>query len=130
MDKEKFGSFIAVLRKESGLTQKELAQKINLTDKAISKWERGLSFPDISMLEPLAETLQVSVLELIKGERLTPESMITNDEAKDLLESSLLLSDEEIERNRLKSRRVIIFFIMLLMLLVSIGLNVYNYLII
>ena len=50
MDNEKFGKFIQKLRKEKNMTQKQLGEKLNITDKAISKWERGLSFPDISML--------------------------------------------------------------------------------
>ena len=59
MDKEKTGQLIAELRKEKGLTQKQLADALNVTDKAVSKWERGLSFPDISMLEPISDLLDI-----------------------------------------------------------------------
>ena len=69
MDNLKFGSFIKELRKEKNMTQKELAEKIGLTDKAISKWERGLSFPDITMLSSLAEVFDVDVSEILNGER-------------------------------------------------------------
>ena len=69
MDNLKFGSFIKELRKEKNMTQKELAKKIGLTDKAISKWERGLSFPDITMLNSLAEVFDVDVSEILNGER-------------------------------------------------------------
>ena len=69
MDNEKFGNFIKELRKEKNLTQKQLADKINITDKAVSKWERGLSFPDITMLNILSKELEVSVEELLNGER-------------------------------------------------------------
>lgn len=69
MDNIKFGSFIKDLRKEKNMTQKELAKKIGLTDKAISKWERGLSFPDITMLTSLAEVFDVDVSEILNGER-------------------------------------------------------------
>ena len=69
MDNLKFGSFIKELRKEKNMTQKELADKIGLTDKAISKWERGLSFPDITMLSSLAEVFDVDVSEILNGER-------------------------------------------------------------
>ena len=55
IDKAKFGSFLSALRKENGLTQKEVAQKVSVSDKAVSKWERGLSLPDITLLIPLAE---------------------------------------------------------------------------
>ena len=69
MDNEKFGNFIKELRKEKGITQKELGEKLNITDKAISKWERGLSFPDITMLNLLAEFFEVDVSELLNGEK-------------------------------------------------------------
>ena len=70
MDNEKFGNFVKELRKEKNLTQKELAKRINITDKAVSKWERGLSFPDITMLNILSKELDVSVEELLNGERI------------------------------------------------------------
>lgn len=66
---EKTGRFICTMRKEKNLTQKELAQSLDVTDKAISKWERGLSCPDISLLIPLAKALDVSTSELLNGER-------------------------------------------------------------
>lgn len=69
MDNEKMGAFIAQLRKEKGMTQRELAAKLNITDKAVSKWERCLSLPDITLLTPLAQELGVSVGELLDGER-------------------------------------------------------------
>lgn len=71
MEQEEIGTFIAQLRKDCGLTQKALAEKLSVTDKAVSKWERGLCYPDISLLTPLAETLGVSVGELLRGERYT-----------------------------------------------------------
>lgn len=60
MDNQKLGIFITELRKEKGLTQAQLAQKLNVTDKAVSKWERGVGFPDIKLLEPLADVETVS----------------------------------------------------------------------
>ena len=67
MDNQKLGIFITELRKEKGLTQAQLAQKLNVTDKAVSKWERGVGFPDIKLLEPLADVLDISLLELMKS---------------------------------------------------------------
>ena len=67
MDAGKTGEFICKKRKEINLTQRELADKLNITDKAVSKWERGLSFPDISILIPLAEILNISLYDLLKG---------------------------------------------------------------
>lgn len=69
MDNMKFGKFIQELRKERNMTQKELAEKLNLTDKAISKWERGIGFPDIAMLKPLSEIFNVSIIELLNGQK-------------------------------------------------------------
>ena len=80
MDAKKFGTFIATLRKENNMTQVELEQKLQVTDKAVSKWERGLGFPDINTIEPLADALGVSVLEIMRSERIA-ETEITQDTA-------------------------------------------------
>lgn len=69
MEIEKTGTFIKELRKEAGMTQKDLANLLHITDKAVSKWERGLSAPDIAILEQLAKILHVSITELFCGER-------------------------------------------------------------
>lgn len=84
MDAKKFGTFIATLRKENNMTQVELAQKLQVTDKAVSKWERGLGFPDINTIEPLADALGVSVLEIMRSERIA-ETEITQDTASTAL---------------------------------------------
>lgn len=67
MDAGKTGKFIAKKRKSMNMTQNELAKKLHITDKAVSKWERGLSFPDISILIPLAEILNISLYDLLIG---------------------------------------------------------------
>lgn len=69
MDPEKFGAFVALCRKEKNMTQLELAQELKITDKAVSRWERGKGFPDISLLVPLAEALDITVLELMNSEK-------------------------------------------------------------
>ncbi len=68
MDTEKMGALIAKMRKEKGLTQKELADQLHVTDRAVSKWERGICCPDISLLEDLANILGVSISSLLNGE--------------------------------------------------------------
>ena len=73
MKKQTFGSMIALLRKEHGLTQLELAEKMGVTDKAVSKWERDLSFPDVNSIPKLAEILNVSVDELMQVKADTKE---------------------------------------------------------
>lgn len=67
MNSEKVGKFICKVRKEKNLTQEALASKIHVTNKAISRWERGVGLPDVSLLEPLANALDITVDELIKG---------------------------------------------------------------
>lgn len=79
MDNKKFGQFILQLRKEKGWTQLELAEKLNITDKAVSKWERGVGFPDIKMIEPLAEIFNVSVLEIMRSEKVSEQSIPTEN---------------------------------------------------
>ena len=99
INREKFGSFVAQLRKEKGLTQQELADGLYVSNKAVSKWERGQSLPDISLLSPLAELLGVTVAELLKGERLMGQSL-DNREGDVLVGKVLQLSAQEGERRR------------------------------
>lgn len=68
MDHKKIGALIAHLRKEQGLTQRELAERIMVSDKAVSKWERGLGCPDVSLLERLSNVLEVELTVLLTGE--------------------------------------------------------------
>ena len=73
MDQAKVGKFIAALRRERGLTQEALGQKLGVTNKTVSRWENGNYMPDIELLVPLGEALGVSVNELLAGERLSDE---------------------------------------------------------
>ena len=73
MDPTQTGAWIAALRKEMGLTQKELAERLRVTDKAVSRWETGKGYPDISLLPALAEALGCTINELLSGKRLSPE---------------------------------------------------------
>ena len=71
MDQVKTGKFISALRKEKGLTQVQLADMLGISDKTVSKWERGAGLPEVSLMLPLCETLGISVNELLTGERLS-----------------------------------------------------------
>lgn len=104
IDRERFGRFLSELRKRKGFTQQELADKLFVSNKAVSKWERGQSLPDISLLTPLAQLLDVSVAELLKGERLAGETM-DSCEAKELVNKALRLSEEERGKKRRFWRR-------------------------
>ena len=78
MKKQTFGTMIATLRREQGMTQLELAEKMGVTDKAVSKWERDLSFPDINSIPKLAEIFNVSVDEIMQGKTDTKENTEEN----------------------------------------------------
>lgn len=87
MDALETGRFIAQRRKELGLTQKALAQQLHVTDKAVSKWERGAGLPDINTIEPLAAALEVSVLSLMQGRQEEPETLRRADAEQLVLEA-------------------------------------------
>lgn len=72
MDQKRIGAFIARRRKELRMTQKELAQKLGVTDRAVSKWENGRCMPDLSLIQPLSRSLEVGVNDLLSGE-IIPE---------------------------------------------------------
>ena len=74
MDQEKTGKFIAALRKEQSMTQKELAKLLGVSDKTVSKWETGRGLPEISIMQSLCQTLGVSINELLSGHRLDEDS--------------------------------------------------------
>lgn len=104
IDKERFGAFLARLRKERGLTQKELARRLFVSDKAVSKWERAQSLPDVALLLPLADCLGVSVTELLLGERTT-RPQLPAEEVEALVGSALRLGGEEQAERRMDRRR-------------------------
>lgn len=95
MDQLKIGKFIAKQRKAKNLTQMQLAEKLNITDKAISKWERGISMPDTSIMLELCDILKVSVKELLCGE------VINMDNNSEKNEQLLLDMAKEIEKRNL-----------------------------
>ena len=118
MDATKFGSFVARTRKDKNMTQAELAIKIKVTDKAVSRWERGLAFPDINTLEPLAEALGVSVLELMKSEKIGTEDIQCED-ATLILKNTIQEANSQRILNK-KQYKMIIIGIAILFLLISV----------
>ena len=74
MNQIKIGKFIAECRKRQGLTQMQLAEKLNITDKAVSKWERGMAMPDSSIMLELCDILDITVNELLSGEKISMEN--------------------------------------------------------
>ena len=75
MNQEKTGAFIAQLRKESNMTQVQLADELGVTNKAISKWENGKSLPDVQLFQPICKLFHISVNELLAGEHIQQEEI-------------------------------------------------------
>lgn len=102
MDAQKFGAFVAAVRRENHMTQAELAAKIQVTDKAVSRWERGLGFPDINTLIPLADALGLSVLELMQSEKID-EKTLSGNQANEAMTDTLdiAVKQRKAERKRL-----------------------------
>lgn len=92
MDQEKIGKFISELRKEKNLTQEQLAEKMGVTDKSISRWENGKTMPDLSMITILAEELNVEVSELLNGRRMTKEEL---EKLRDTINNVIEYSNRE-----------------------------------
>ena len=94
MEAEKFGAFLQARRKELGMTQADLGEKLHVTAKAVSRWERGVGFPDIKLLQPLADALDVSIVELMHGEKIDKE--LSREEASTLVTDTV----QQIETQR------------------------------
>jgi transcriptional regulator with XRE-family HTH domain len=105
MDTNTVGSFIAQLRKEKGYTQKELAEKLKVTDKAVSRWETGKGLPDTSLLKPLSDILGVSVGELLSGK------MIEDAERKEQIDQIILDTLRYSKRMLARTVTIILFII-------------------
>ena len=94
MTSKECGNFIAELRKENELTQKDLAAKINVSDKAVSRWETGKGYPDVTSLVSLSEYFDVSVNELLAGKRLTVENI------RETADENLISVFEQVQKNK------------------------------
>ncbi len=118
MDEKRFGRFIAERRKAKGWTQVMLAKKICVTDKAVSKWERGAGFPDIKTLEPLASALDISLSELMYGEKL--EKITSTQKLDEVVSNTIDLAVYQSEihmRNMLIGIAITAFLLVTLFLL-------------
>ena len=118
MDQKKIGRFICSLRKEKQLTQEQLAEKLGVSINAVSKWERGLSFPDVSLYKDLCKELDINIEELINGEK--SKSSTAKEKA--------IISVVKTNKNEKKKRNIIIIvFTFLITLLIIFGLIIYKY---
>ena len=110
MNQEKFARFITQRRKQLNLTQKDIAEKLHVSISAVSKYERGLSYPDITLLEPLSQILEVTIVDLLKGE--ISHNDLSSLEASDLF--SELISKQRLKEYRRKILLSDILYIILL----------------
>ncbi len=117
MNAQKTGSLIAAIRKEQNRTQQDLANELGVSSAAISKWERGIGFPDVSLIEPLAASLGITIAELFKGERI--ENGDAN-EYENLLSDVVKVSKNEISKKKKISNWIIAITVAVLYLLISI----------
>ena len=113
MDQVKIGQFVAQSRKEKNLTQAQLAEQLNLTDRAVSKWETGKGLPDASIMPDLCGLLGISINELFSGER------IYTDDYKRKAEENLLRIKKEAERAKAFRILIVCFSFFSLTLIVS-----------
>ncbi|MBQ7888980.1 MAG: helix-turn-helix domain-containing protein [Erysipelotrichaceae bacterium] len=118
IDKTEFGSFLYELRKGKGLTQKELAEKLLVSSKAISKWETGANMPDVSLLIPLADILDVTVTELLQCKKSIQQELNTED-VETLVKQAITLKETETQTNRSTKRKRILFFIICLLISIA-----------
>ncbi len=119
MDASKFGKFISDQRKTLGMTQSDLGNMLMVTDKAVSKWERGLGFPDINTLEPLAEALQVSVQELMRAEKnVTTE--LNEEVATEAILNTIGVADKQLRDAEKRQVRISVLIIAVVAMLVLI----------
>ena len=116
MNQDKTGKFIAKCRKDKNMTQEQLAEKMGVSINAVSKWERGLSFPDVSLYKSLCKELNINIEELINGEK------DNSDEAK---EKAIISTVKETNKIKKNSKKLLIILSMIFVIIIC-GLFYYN----
>ena len=120
MDLNQTGIFISTLRKQSNMTQKELAEKTGVTDKAVSRWETGKGFPDVSLLPSLAAVLCTSISELVMGEKLDEKTTV------EIMDKAVVSTLNTLERSRrAKKERLLAKLLKRTIVLVVIGVIIF-----
>lgn len=122
MDQEAIGKFISSCRKEKGITQMQLAEKLNITNRAVSKWETGKSIPDVSIMLELCEILGITVNELLSGERIT-----TMEDYKNKAEKNMIELQEKKEKVKKSLLRVSLSWLIIAVLLMPAHLAINYY---
>lgn len=122
MDQEKIGKFIAKKRKEKKLTQQELAEKLNVTDKSVSNWENGKHMPDLSLFKQICDELDITINELLSGEDIKKEDY--QQKLEENIVNMMIVKKEMIKK--IKKIILTIFSIIILVLAFIIFINVYS----
>ncbi len=104
MNTKEFGKFLTELRKEKGYTQIQLAEMLNVTDKAISRWETGKNYPDIEMFQNLSNVLGISISELLEGKRIAKEQLFKKSEEQVV---------KQIKKNKKMAKKFVIIIIVI-----------------
>lgn len=115
IDKKKFGTFVSELRKEKGYTQKELAQRLFISDKAVSKWETATSIPDTALLIPLADLLGISVTELLMCERIEDSTSLEAGQVEGIVKTAISYSGENATRANQNNSKWKLMYVMALL---------------
>ena len=121
MDQEKIGKFISKCRKERNITQSELAEKLGVTDRSISNWENGKNMPDLSLFRPLCELLNISINELLSGEKINKEAYQSKFEENII--NTISYSNKKIEQ---KNKIIGLILLLFGVLLSTLGLMAFN----
>lgn len=114
MDENRIGQFIAELRKEKKITQKDLAAQLHITDKAVSKWERGLSCPDIALLTSIADILGVTTGELLNGQR---SEITVSKDVENTIDNALVYAEKSTKRKMVSFQNMLAISFSILLLL-------------
>ncbi len=126
MDQEKIGKFIAECRRKKKITQSQLAETLGVTDRSISKWENGHCMPDVSLFKPLCQELDITINELLSGEKIKKE------EYQEKFEDNIIKFVDKVKKEDKKASDAKLF-VMILIIIISlfiayvIGLNIYNH---
>ncbi len=116
MDQEKIGKFILICRKEQKLTQQDLAERLGVSDRTIGNWENGRNMPDLALFKSLCEELNISINELISGEKISKE------EYQEKLEENIIntIDYSSTKIKHVKKNRLLLIFLTIIITLVSI----------
>ena len=127
IDKKEFGRFLSELRKEQGMTQKELAEKLFVSDKAVSKWETGGSIPDVALLMPLSKLLDVTVPELLECRRYEKTETLAPEKADAMMNTVIQMTDEERKEAERVRKKIQTWFIAATVISFVALLGIYQY---